>query len=72
MEEYTEAEAYKRLLEIAESILSSTQTDANILQKYEKLKGAMLAKITTDPSAYQLSCMRKMLQSYKYVTSSLI
>lgn len=48
MEEYSEAEAYKRLLEIAESIISSTQTDANILEKYEKLKAALLAKITVD------------------------
>jgi hypothetical protein len=72
MEEYSEAEAYKRLLEIAESILNSTQTDSNILEKYQKLKAAMLAKITVDPATWQLTYLRKILQSYKYVTSSLI
>lgn len=72
MEEYSEAEAYKRLLEIAESILSSTQTDANILQKYEKLKAALLAKVTGDPCAGQAGHLRRLLQCYKYVTSSAI
>jgi hypothetical protein len=60
------------LLEIAESILSSTKTDANILEKYDKLKSAMLAKITIYPAASQLAHLRKILQSYKYVTSSLL
>ena len=72
MEEYTQIDAYKRLLEIAQSILNSIQTDPNILEKYHKLKAAMMSKITLDPSITQSAFNKKLLQSYKYVTGSFL
>lgn len=68
MEEYSEAEAYKHLLSIAENILNSVQTDSNILDKYHKLKAAVLSKITPDSNS-QLP-HRKLLATYKYLASS--
>jgi hypothetical protein len=48
------------------------QTDSNILEKYNKLKSAVLTKISNDSSSQQLSVNKKLLQSYKYITSSFI
>jgi|JI9StandDraft_2_1071091.scaffolds.fasta_scaffold332300_1 hypothetical protein len=72
MEEYTETEAYKHLLSVAENIIDSLQTDPNIIHKYETLKSALLNKITHDPINQQLTHTRRLLSAYKYVTSSLI
>ena len=72
MQEYTEAEAYKHLLSVAQNIIDSLQTDPNIINKYQTLKSALMSKITQDPIAQQLTYTRKLLSTYKYVTSSLI
>lgn len=46
MEEYTEVEAYKHLLEITENIIQSLNTQKDIINKYEALKYSILSKIT--------------------------
>ena len=72
MEEYSELEAYKHLLSVAENIINSLQTDPNIVDKYNKLKSALMNKITNDPSSIQLTHLRKLLTTYKYVSGSLL
>jgi hypothetical protein len=73
IEEYSEVEVYKHLLSVAENIMNSLQTDPNILNKYNQLKTALLQKVSGNPdTSSQLAHQRKLLNTYKYVASSLL
>ena len=52
MEEYTEVEAYKHLLEITENIIVSLNTQQEIVSKYETLKKSILNKIVGKDTSY--------------------
>ena len=66
MEEYTEVEAYKHLLEITENIIQSLNTQKDIINKYEALKYSILSKIT--PSINSESYQNLFLNIYKEYT----
>lgn len=57
---------------MAENIIDSLQTDPKIINKYQSLKVALLAKITHDPIQQQLTYTRKLLNTYKYISSSVL
>lgn len=57
---------------MAESIIDSVQPDPSILHKYSTLKTALLNKTTVDPLSQQLSTTKRLLTTYKYLTSSLL
>lgn len=73
IEEYSELEAYRHLLSVAENIINSLQTDPNILNKYHQLKTALLHKVSPNAEvSSQHTHHRKLLNTYKYVASSLL
>lgn len=66
-------ETYKHLLSVAESIINSVQADPNLISKYNQLKGALLQKSAgTSDSSSQQAHQRKLLSTYKYISSSLL
>jgi len=48
------------------------QTDGNIVSKYNQLKAALLQKVTGSESSSLQAHHRKLLNTYKYISSSLL
>ena len=72
LEDCSENEAYRHLLSVAENILNSLSPDSSIIDKYYRLKSAILSKAFPDSPAHSPSHTKKLLSAYKYVTGSLI
>ena len=66
MEQYTELNAYKHLLEVTENILYSLQPDSQILLKYESLKKAVFNKVTS----FDLKPQQALNRTYKNASFS--
>lgn len=61
------------MLSVAESIINSVQADPNLISKYNQLKGALLQKAAgSSDSSSQQAHQRKLLNAYKYISSSLL